>query len=173
MTDKHSDKPIIVGKISGVHGVKGWVKVFSWTQPKENIASYNPLWLEERSGHWRALNVLAIKPQGRTIVAQFEGLDDRDKAAELIGKQLGVQADQLPDLDEGWYWSQLIGLEVMTTDEQSLGTVTEMQETGANDVMIIGKGADAVLIPFVTGPIVKQVDIEAGTILVDWNPEYL
>lgn len=173
MSDASNDQPIIVGKISGVHGVRGWVKLFSWTQPRENIANYNPLWVEVAPNQWQAHKALAIKPQGRTIVAQFEGLTDRDAATALIGKRVAIKAEQLPALEEGWYWSQLIGLTVLNTEGDTLGTVTEMQETGANDVMVLGQGAEAVLIPFVTGPIVKQVDIEAGTVLVDWNPEYL
>lgn len=173
MPGKHSDEKVIVGKVSGVHGVKGWVKLFSWTQPKENITAYNPLWLEDRSGHWRVLNVLEAKPQGRTIVAKFEDLDDRDEAALLIGKHVAIQADQLPILEEGWYWSELIGLEVVSTKGQSLGVVTDMQETGANDVMVLGEGVNELLVPFVTGPIVKEVNVSAGRIQVDWDPEFL
>lgn len=167
-----SDKPIIVGKISGVYGVKGWVKIYSWTQPRENVASYNPLLLEQRNG-WKAISVKAARPQGRTIVAQLEGVDDRDQAAALVGKQLAIKSSQLPDLEEGWYWSQLIGLKVVTEAGIALGTVTSMQETAANDVLVLGEGDDALLVPFVTGPIVKNVDLDAGQILVDWDPEYL
>lgn len=167
-----SDKPIIVGKISGVYGVKGWVKIYSWTQPRENVASYNPLLLEQKNG-WKAISVKAARPQGRTVVAQLEGVDDRDQAAALIGKQLAIEPSQLPDLEDGWYWSQLIGLTVITEAGVTLGTVTSMQETAANDVLILGQGDDAVLVPFVTGPIVKKVDLDAGHILVDWDPEYL
>jgi 16S rRNA processing protein RimM len=173
MTEKPNDKPIIVGKVSGVHGVKGWIKLFSWTQPRDNIVSYDPLWIELKPGQWQAQKVLQARPQGRTIVAQFEGLDDRDQAAGLIGKRVAIKPEQLPELEEGWYWSELIGLQVVNQAGVELGTVASMQETGANDVLVIGQGAEAVLIPFVTGPIVKQVDVDAGTILVDWDPEYL
>ena len=167
-----SDKPIIVGKVSGVHGVRGWIKVFSWTQPRENIANYNPLLLEQKDG-WKAIQVKAARSQGRTIVAHLEGIDDRDLAATLIGKKLAIQPSQLPALEEGWYWSQLIGLTVVTEAGVTLGEVTSMQETAANDVLVLGEGDDALLVPFVTGPIVKKVDVEAGQILVDWDPEYL
>lgn len=169
----NADKTIIVGKVSGVYGVKGWVKLFSWTQPKENIADYNPLLLEVKPGQWEAKAVRSAKPHGRTIVAQFEEIDDRNQAEAWVGKRLAINPDQLPDLEEGWYWSELIGLTVISENGQEFGVVSEMQETGANDVLVVGKGADAVLIPFVTGPIVKQVDLDAGTILVDWDAEYL
>lgn len=168
-----TDKPIIVGKISAVHGVKGWVKLFSWTQPKENIASYNPLLIEKTAGQWQAVRVITARPQGRTIVAQLEGLDTREAAEAFIGKRLAIQPDQLPKLDDGWYWSELIGLTVETQEGKVFGAVTAMQETGANDVLVIGQGSEEVLIPFVIGPIVKQVDTDAGKILVDWDPEYL
>ena len=168
-----TEKPIIVGEVSGVYGVKGWVKLFSWTQPKENIASFSPLWLEVKPGQWEAKKVTAAKPHGKTIVACFEDIQDRDQAASWIGKRLAIEKDQLPELEEGWYWSDLIGLRVISTEDQTFGVVTAMQETGANDVLVIGKGEGAVLIPFVTGPIVKQVNLDAGTIVVDWDPEFL
>ena len=162
-------KQVALGYISAVHGIKGWVKVHSWTSPMEAIFDYQP-WLlgEDR----KPIKIVDGRKQGKGLAALLPGFDDRDQANILVGQQIFVGRDQLPPAEEGeYYWSDLEGLEVHTTDGEVLGRVDRMMETGANDVMVL-QGERERLVPFIQGQYVKRVDLEAGLIVVDWDPDF-
>jgi 16S rRNA processing protein RimM len=166
-----SEQHISVGKISGVFGVKGWVKVFSFTDPRENILTYSP-WLLKKGDQTKAVNVVDGQLQGKTIVAQLCGINDRDQAASLMGCDIFISRDQLPKTAKGeYYWSELIGLNVETVDGVQLGVVDSLLETGANDVIIV-QGERERVIPFLQGQTIINVDLDAGKIIVDWDPEF-
>lgn len=161
--------PILVGKLSGVFGVKGWVKVFSYTQPKENILTYKT-WLLSYNGDWQTTEILDGKLHGKTIIAKLKGCDDRDQAAALIDTEVAIKSEQLERLSNNkFYWAELIGCTVLTTEGEQLGTVDKLMETGANDVLVVGKDC---LIPFAQPEIVKAIDLEKGEIVVDWTTEF-
>ena len=161
---------VTLGRVSGAHGIQGWIKVHSETSPRENIVSYGP-WLVERGDELRAVAVKG-RLQGKNVIAKLEGVDDRTQAESLIGCRLFIKSQQLPGLEDGeFYWSELIGLEVETLAAEPLGVITGMMETGADDVMVI-KGERERLVPFVVGEIVKRVDLENRRLVVDWSPEY-
>ena len=160
-----------VGKISGVFGVKGWVKVFSFTDFRENILSYSP-WLLMKDGESKQAKVVDGKLQGKVVVAQLEGVNDRDLAASLIGWDIFITPEQLPKSAQGeYYWSDLIGLHVETDLGVSLGIVDGLLETGANDVVIV-KGERERVIPFLQGQTIKNIDLNAGRMIVDWDPDF-
>ncbi len=160
-----------VGKITGVFGVKGWVKVFSDTSPKENILTYSP-WYLEKGNNSKLVKVIDGRVQGKAIVAQLEDIDDRDQAELLAGWNISIAREQLPEIGaDEYYWSDLIGLKVKTVNGEDLGVVDYLMETGANDVLVI-KGDQERLIPFVQGQTVLKIDLEAGEIQVDWDPEF-
>jgi len=162
-------KHVALGYISAVHGIKGWVKVHSWTRPIEAILEYQP-WLlgVEKS----PVKIIDGRKQGKGLVALLPGFEDREQAATLVGQQIFVGRDQLPATDEGeYYWSDLEGLEVRTTDGDVLGRVERLMETGANDVLVI-RGQREHLVPFIQGQYVTRVDLEGGVIEVDWDPEF-
>lgn len=165
---------ITVGRIGAPYGVRGWVKVQSFTESIENLLEYEP-WYLRKTGNgeaWEEVPVEEAKVHGKGIIAKFTGCDDRDAAAGLRGQEIAIRRDQLPEPEEGeYYWVDLVGLEVQTLDGVPLGKVDHMQETGANDVMVI-KGERERLIPFVMEHIVHEVDIEGGVIRVDWDPEF-
>jgi 16S rRNA processing protein RimM len=162
---------ISVGKISGVFGVKGWVKVFSFTDPRENILTYSP-WLLKKGDESKILNVIDGQLQGKTIVAQLDGINDRDQAASLMGWDVFIRQDQLPKIGKNeYYWSELIGLKVETIDGIQLGVVDSLLETGANDVIIV-QGERERVIPFLQGQTITKIDLDAGIIIVDWDPEF-
>lgn len=166
----HSER-VILGKIAGVFGVKGWVKVFSETKPKENIFTYAP-WQLNLNGRWQVVKVIQCKPHGKGLVALFEEYADRDLARQLVGAEIAINAEQLPEAEEGeYYWADLIGLQVVTLDGQVLGQVDHMFETGANDVVVV-KGERERLIPFVQGQYIEAVDLAAGEMRVNWDPEF-
>jgi len=169
---------ISVGKLNGLFGVKGWVKVFSDTQPKENILNYSP-WFLKRNGQWQEFELLVGKSHGKGVIAQLSGCTDRDIAAELIGSEIAIKREQLAKPVSGeYYWSDLIGLLVKNLDGVELGKVSSMLETGANDVIVVhdengtkGKKRER-LIPFVTDEVVHEVHLEQGFMTVNWDPEF-
>ncbi|TNF33847.1 MAG: ribosome maturation factor RimM [Gammaproteobacteria bacterium] len=163
--------PLDVGKISGVFGVKGWVKVYSYTDPREGISNYSP-WLIKVKGHWREYEVEAAQRQGKTIIAKLKGVDEREQAQLLTGAMIAIRPAQLEALDrDEYYWHQLEGLKVITTQGDDLGQVSHMLATGANDVMVV-RGDRERLIPFTQGHAVHKVDLATGVITVDWDPDF-
>ena len=159
---------LLLGRISGIYGVKGWVKVFSYTRPAENILNY-PSWYLKHRDEETLYKVREGRPQGKGLVASLEGIEDRDIARLLVGADIYIERDQLPSLPEGeFYWTDLLGLQVINRQGQSLGEVVEILETGANDVLVV-KGESRELIPWVWGTYLLDVDLEAGRITVDWQ----
>lgn len=165
---------IVVGEISGVFGLKGWVKVYSFTSPKENILTYSP-WVLRKGSELKTVNVLDGGLQGKAVVASLSGIADRDVAAGISGYEIAIDAALLPKAEEGeYYWRDLIGLKVETEQGISLGVVDYLLETGANDVLVVKNTDDDKerLIPFIQGQFVKTIDLESGIMIVDWDPEF-
>ncbi|RVU81535.1 ribosome maturation factor RimM [Leucothrix sargassi] len=160
-----------LGNINGVFGIQGWVKVFSFTSPRIQITDYRR-WVVKHRGSETEYKVLRGRVQGKAIVAQLEGVDDRNKAEALVGAEIFVRQSQLEKLDEGeYYWSQLIGLNVINQQGVDLGTVDWLFETGNNDVMVV-EGDRERFIPYIRNDFVKEIDLDAGKILVDWDAEF-
>lgn len=166
-----ADNLVVIGRINGIYGIHGWVRVFSYTDPRARILDYSP-WRLEQGELWVARDVLDGHPQGKGIVVRLEGSGDREAARGLIGKRIAVQRTQLPGLAPGeYYWADLIGLQVTTREGRMLGRVYDLMETGANDVLVV-KGDRERLIPYLPGQVVLEVDREQGTLLVDWDPDF-
>lgn len=169
-----SEEFVPVGKISGAFGVKGWVKVFSFTDPKENILNYKPLYIS-RKGEWVKLKVSGGRIQGKGIVMGIDGVTDPDQALPLIGSELAITRQQMkPTKQDEFYWSQLIGLTVINLHDQELGMVDSLLETGAHDVLVVQDKENKAerLIPFVLEEIVQEVDLDNKRIRVDWELDY-
>jgi 16S rRNA processing protein RimM len=161
-------QPVILGRISGLFGVKGWVKVYSYTDPREAVLDYDR-WLLSGKNGWQEATVAEGQRHGKTVIVRINGYDDRDKAAGLIGTEIGVPRDELPETDsDQYYWSDLEGLSVVDRHGTELGKVDYLLETGANDVMVV-KGETERLIPFVMDKVVLGVDLAKGEIRVDWE----
>lgn len=161
-------KPVILGRVTGVFGVRGWVKVRSYTEPREAILDYKD-WLLFRNGEKRSCKLAEGKRHGKTVIARLEGCDDRDEAAGFVGDDIGVPRDTLPETERGeYYWADLEGLQVVHKDGRTLGKVAYVLATGANDVLVV-QGDQEILIPFVQGRFIKDVDLTAGVISVDWE----
>jgi len=176
---------IVLGEITGHYGIKGWVKVKSYTRPCEQIFQYPDWYLSvdktnRRQKGWASnsrlgpLNLKSGKKLGKNLVASLSGIDSRDAAESLIGKSIEIPEACLPALDNGeYYWSQLIGLKVVNTAGVDLGRVDHLVETGANDVLVVldfdqnDKNIER-LLPW-TEQVVLEVDFEQRTILVDWE----
>lgn len=161
---------IALGKIVGVFGIKGWVKVFSETRPREQIFTYSP-WILELNGSVIEVELVEGKVQGKGLIASLKGFTDCDQAKQLTGAVITVPEQALPATrKDEYYWSQLVGLNVVNLQGINLGRVKSLFETGANDVMIV-KGDEEHLIPF-TRYAVIDVDLDSGMITVDWDEDF-
>jgi len=174
MTNEMSDREprlVIIGRVVGVYGVRGWIKVFSSTEPPEEILDY-PTWQVRSGSGWQAMPLAEGRRYGKGFLAHLADCDDREVARDLIGADIAVYRSELPDPGpDRFYWADLQGLTVRTTGGVEFGTLDRMLETGANDVMVV-TGDRERLIPYIRGRVVVDVDLEQGVILVDWDPEF-
>ena len=163
-------KPLILGKISGVFGVKGWVKIFDYSRHRGDILNH-PRWLLGHEQKWTECQVELGQVHGKTVIAKLMDCNDRDDAEKLRGIEVAVYPDWLIATEPGeFYWFQLQGLEVFNLDSEPLGKVTSLIETGANDVLVV-KGDQERLIPY-TKNAVKHVDLDNERITVDWSVDF-
>jgi 16S rRNA processing protein RimM len=162
---------VTLGRISGVYGVRGWVKVHSYTEPRDNVVGFARWTLRTRAGE-STVEVEDGRAQGANVVAKLRGVDDREAARELIGADIAVERSALPACEPGeYYWTDLEGLEVVTPAGDRLGTVDHLVATGGHDVLVLA-GEPPRLIPFVHGTVIRGVDLAAGVIVADWSPEF-
>jgi len=165
------EKFVVLGRILGVSGLQGEVKIQSYTRPREQIFSYTP-WYLRQDNRWLKYQARRTRAGGKGIMTALSGVTDRDAASALLGAEIAVQREQLPELTAGeYYQTDLIGLDLIDMNGARIGRLLEIGETGANDVMVV-EGAGTILIPLVMGSIVRHIDLENGIIQVDWNPEY-
>ena len=164
------DKRIVpLGHISGVHGISGWVKIHSLTEPREAIFGYQPWLLGEAL---EAVRLGEGRKHGNRLIARIEGVSDREAAEELVDRSIAVYREQLPEPEESqFYWADLVGLDVRLESGRELGVVERLLATGANDVLVV-RGDRERLIPFAPGQYVKEVDLDNGVIVVDWDPDF-
>ncbi|MBL1140737.1 MAG: ribosome maturation factor RimM [Proteobacteria bacterium] len=165
---------IVVGRIGGAHGVRGWIKIMSYTRPKENIFTYSP-WLIHVNGQWQEFEIEDAQQRGERLLVKFSDINSPEGARIFLNCDIAIKREQLPDLDEGqYYWHDLIGLDVFNQDQVNLGRISEITETGANDVLVVrqkGENKSNILIPLVMDVYVKQVDLDANKMQVDWHFE--
>jgi 16S rRNA processing protein RimM len=168
---------VTLGRVAGVFGIRGWVKVQSYTRPAENLLDYPRWWLLTAQAYETKL--IEGRVHGAGLVAQISDasgkpIEDRDIAAALIGTEIQVERSELPKAPRGsYYWADLVGLEVFSADDQPLGQVTGLMENGVQDVLVLKDAAGQErLIPFVPGPIIQSVDLAAKRIVADWAPDY-
>lgn len=162
---------ILLGRIVGVSGLLGWLKIHSDTQPREAIGKYEH-WQLGKRGEWQTGQVEKVKRQGKRILGKLAGCDSREAAEALVGLDIAVDSTQLDSLAEGqYYWVDLQGLQVTNQDGVEFGAIKRIFDTGANDVIVV-KGDRERLIPWIVGDVIKAVDLDAATVTVDWDPEF-
>ena len=166
---------VIMGRIVAPYGIFGWVKILPDTEVIDGLFDYESWWIG-KDNTWQEIEIETAKVHNDVIVAKLVGVDDRDAALKCKGKQIAVPRDQLPEAEEDeYYWSDLIGLSVKNKQDIDFGKITDVFETGANDVLVVNmEGApksNERLIPFIDG-VVLEVDIAAKTMSVDWDAEF-
>ena len=166
---------LIIGRISSVFGIKGWIKLVSHSRPRENVFSYPHWYVKLKKGKWQKLKVVTGKPHGKTLVAKLARIETREEAEQWIGADIAISRDMLPRTDQDdYYWADLIGLNVRTESGEEIGTVIRLMETGSNDVLVV-KNDDTHeehLIPWVMEQVIVDVDLSGGQILVDWDTDF-
>ncbi|WP_019616160.1 ribosome maturation factor RimM [Psychromonas ossibalaenae] len=170
-------EPIVMGKFGAVHGIKGWLKVHSYTDDSESIFEYKPLLMKSK-GLLQEVNITEWKRHSNGFVAKIAGFDVREEAQALVGLELFVDPDKLPELEEDFYWRDLIGCQVNTDKGYDLGVVTDMMETGSKDVLVVKANSNDAfgqkerLIPFIEEQVISNVDITGKLITVNWEPDF-
>ncbi|MDN3521292.1 ribosome maturation factor RimM [Halomonas ramblicola] len=176
---QQADDHVVLGKLTSPYGVKGWLRVYSYTGPMEGILDYAE-WVLRRGEALERRRLVQGRRHGKGLVARVEGCDTREAAEALAGAEILLPKAELPELSgDDFYWHELEGLRVVTRDGTVLGCVDYLFETGANDVMVV-KGsleADAVdarerLLPFLPEEVILEVDLEGGVMTVDWDPDF-
>ena len=163
---------VIMGRIAAAHGIRGWVKVQPFTEHIDSLLDYKHWWVGHEQGPWREVAIGQCEAHDKTLVAQFPDCPDRNAAEKLKGLLIAVPRSSLPEQGEGeYYWSDLIGLDVVNEAGEKLGTVATLLETGANEVLSVKGDSGDILIPFVASA-VRQVDLKNRTIRVDWSVDY-
>ena len=180
MKDSSVAKPkiIVLGQIGKVHGIKGWLKLNSFTSPPANILNYSKLSvrIEEKR---ELLKIDEFNQQPNGLVVHFKGYDDPDASKNLVGRQVSVERECLSVLpDNDFYWHELENLEVVNQEGHNLGKVAYLIETGANDVLVVQPTTGSLdvrerLIPYLKGSVIKNVDLGLKIIQVDWSAELL
>jgi 16S rRNA processing protein RimM len=162
---------VVVGRFGAPYGIKGWLKLVSFTDPVQNILHYRPLRVQ-RDEHWHDVPVDEIKSHGKGFVAHVCGVDDRTAAERLTGREIAIPEEALPQTaaDE-YYWKDLIGLTVVMRNGTALGTVDRLFEVGPHDVLVVARDGEDVMIPFVDA-YVREVDLARKRIEVDWDESY-
>ena len=159
-----------MARVAGAFGVKGWIKLQVYTERVDGLLDF-PVWWLGRDGSWEPAELESGSAHGASLVAKLKGVDDRERAAALRGLEVAVPRAALPPSEEGeYYWADLQGLRVRNLEEQALGTVTGLVETGANQVLVV-QGERERLIPFVSA-VVKSGDLARGELVVDWGADF-
>ena len=168
---QQNNPPLIIGRVGGVYGIKGWLKISSFTRPCENIFSYSP-WLLLMNDTWHEISFDEFQKRGERFLVKFLGIDNPDDANQYVNSNIAITEKQLPRLKEGeYYWRDLIALNVINQDGILLGRISEIIETGANDVFVIineDKERQKILIPSVMGVYIRKIDLTTQTMNVDW-----
>jgi 16S rRNA processing protein RimM len=171
---------IDVGRIAGVYGIKGWVKIHSLTEPASNLFDYQPWYIKTRHGV-KPIELLEWRPHGKSYVGLFKGIVDRNQAEALGSVSIAVDRSVFPALPNGeFYWYELESCRVISIYNDTtidLGVVSRVMATGANDVLVVVGDESSIdqqerLIPYVPEQFVKEVDLDKQRIVVDWDPEF-
>ncbi|MDP3561091.1 MAG: ribosome maturation factor RimM [Legionellaceae bacterium] len=168
--DKNNDW-IVVGRFGRPQGLKGFIRVISFTEPQPNIMEYNPLYINVK-GEWEPLRLTGLEEHTKFILVQVDGYQQREQIASLTNKDIAIRREQLPDLPpHEFYWHELTGMKVVTLEGHCLGRVTDIIATGSNDVLVV-TGEKRHLIPYLLDDFVVKIDKDQQTITVDWDADF-
>lgn len=162
---------VVIGKFGRPQGLTGMVRVFSFTDPKDNLYDYKN-WHAKINHEIQEIKPVALQKNNKFDLVKIAGYESREQAAFLTNVEIIIEGSQLPILaDDEYYWHELVGMEVQNCQGLSLGKVKEMLETGANDVIIV-EGNKRYLIPYIINDFILNIDSINKIITVDWDPDF-
>lgn len=162
---------VVIGRFGRPHGIKGFVTVHSFTEPRDNILRYTD-WHVFLNNQWQPVKLLCVETHSKNIIAQVEGYPERELVTRLTNAEIAVGQDQLADLSPGeYYWHQLMGMNVINQKGEPFGTVIEIMPTGANDVLVV-QGEKRHLIPYLPGQFIIDINDSQRVITVDWDLDF-
>jgi 16S rRNA processing protein RimM len=162
---------VVVGRFCRPHGIKGFIRVLSFTEPRDNLLNF-PTWYIKQRQEWQPIERLNDEVTHKHILTQVKGYVEREDVAALTNCDIAVPRNELPELDAGeHYWHELMGMQVVDLNGESLGEVTELMMTGSNDVLVV-EGSQRYLIPYLVDEVIKRVDKTTRTITVDWDLDF-
>lgn len=162
---------VVIGRFGRPHGIKGFVTINSFTDPRENILQYHD-WHVYLAKQWQPLKLFNIESNVKLILAQVEGYQTREQVATLTNADIAVNRSQLPSLTPGeYYWHELIGMQVVNNQGYVFGKVTEIMPTGANDVLVV-EGEKRYLIPYLPGQFIVDINADKQIITADWDVDF-
>ena len=165
------NKFVVMGKVVGSHGIKGWLKIQPFTEDIKTLGKFSSWFLSKNEGEWKEFKIESSLIQGRTMLSKIEDVNDRNEADRFKGFLIGINKVDLPVLEKGkYYWSDLISLEVINQVGFNFGVIDSIMETGSNDVLVI-KGEKETLIPYLDNVVLK-IDLEKKNVLVDWDENF-
>lgn len=173
MSQQLKDDKVVIAKFGRTVGVQGQIKVYGFSEDISQLKQYQPWYKKDPSGQWHVLKCRSITLRNDCLLVHVDGIDSREAAQALTNNDIAVNASVLPSLPEGeYYWRDLIGLSVENTDGHVLGHVTDLMETGANDVLVVELADEQRLIPFLMEDVIKHIDLEKKQMLVDWDEDF-
>ncbi|MCD6039502.1 MAG: rimM [Gammaproteobacteria bacterium] len=160
---------VVVGKLGSTYGIQGWLKLYSFTEPRANISLYKP-WYVEDGTSWKLAGLEVSSKHAKGIIVKFSGYNTPEEARQLTGKRIAVLRSQLPHLKKGeFYWRDLEGIPVINQEGAFLGKVMYLLETGSNDVLVVkNENKKEHAIPYLA-EVIKKVDLVNQVIYVDWE----
>ncbi len=162
---------VVIGRFGRSHGIKGLITVISFTEPRDNILQYK-YWHAHLNHQWQPLKLSHLERNHKFILAAVENFDTREEVARLTNVEIAIPSTELPVLQAGeYYWHELHGMQVVTTEGMLLGQVTEILATGSNDVLVV-EGEKRHLLPYLPGKTVIEINDSQRLITVDWDVDF-
>lgn len=165
---------MVIGRFGAPHGVRGLIKFFAFGESLNAASQYSPWLIKSASGEWQPLDVERAEVTAKHLLVKVKGINSPEAIRRYTQQEVAVPAECFPKLKPGeYYWQELIGLTVINLQEQTLGKVVELMETGANDVLVVENDAgEERLIPYVMGEHVIEINEDDKVIRVDWDEDF-
>ena len=159
------NKKILITKIQAHQGLNGWLKVYSYSETKQKFSEYKYFFIQKDNNTIR-LDIEDISI-GKSIKVKFKNFNCREDSQDYIGEEIFINEDQLDVLEANqFYWKELIGLTAYLNNGKKIGIVSDIIETGSNDVLVI-KGEEEILVPYIFGESVMEVVVEEKKIIIN------